>query len=115
MIPRRQLMMAGAAILLPLPVPALASGKGDPVATTRYGRVRGLREQGVLVFRGVRYGADTAPRRFQVALAPTPWSGIADAATYAAAAPQTKADERTSEDCLFLNIWTPALDGAPWT
>ena len=40
--------------------PALArSGRahGDPVAQTRYGRVRGLTEGGVLVFRGIRYGA----------------------------------------------------------
>ena len=111
MIARRHLM-AGAGAAMLLPSAALASGKGDPVATTRYGRVRGLREQGVLVFRGVRYGADTAPRRFQAALAPAPWRGVADAAAYGAAAPQTKAEERTSEDCLFLNIWTPALDGA---
>ena len=111
MIARRHLM-AGAGAAMLLPSAALASGKGDPMATTRYGRVRGLREQGVLVFRGVRYGADTAPRRFQAALAPAPWRGVADAAAYGAAAPQTKAEERTSEDCLFLNIWTPALDGA---
>jgi para-nitrobenzyl esterase len=110
-IPRRQLM-AGAGAAMLLPVQGLARGGGDPIATTRYGRVRGLREQGVLVFRGIRYGADTAPRRFQAALAPTPWRGIADATAYGAAAPQTKAPEPTSEDCLFLNIWTPALDGA---
>lgn len=111
MILRRQLM-AGAGAAMLLPVQGLARGGGDPIATTRYGRVRGLSEQGVLVFRGIRYGADTAPRRFQAALAPTPWRGIADATAYGAAAPQTKAPEPTSEDCLFLNIWTPALDGA---
>lgn len=110
MIRRRQLMAsAGAAMLLPSEV----WGKGgDPVATTRYGRVRGLREQGVLAFRGIRYGADTAPRRFQSALPPMPWRGISDATVYGAAAPQTKALGPTSEDCLFLNIWTSALDGA---
>ncbi|MGH6650124.1 MAG: carboxylesterase/lipase family protein [Sphingopyxis sp.] len=111
MILRRQLM-AGAGAAMLLPVQGLARGGGDPIATTRYGRVRGLSEQGVLVFRGIRYGADTAPRRFQAALAPTLWRGIADATAYGAAAPQTKAPEPTSEDCLFLNIWTPALDGA---
>lgn len=111
MIPRRHLMVgAGAAMLLPSA--GWAKGGGDPVAATRYGRVRGLREQGVLVFRGVRYGADTAPRRFQSALPPLSWRGIADATAYGAAAPQTKAPETTSEDCLFLNVWTPALDDA---
>ena len=111
MIARRHLMEgAGAAMLLPSA--AWAKGGGDPVATTRYGRVRGLREQGVLAFRGVRYGADTAPRRFERALPPAPWRGIVDATACGAAAPQTKASEPTSEDCLFLNIWTPALDSA---
>jgi len=110
-IARRQLM-AGAGAAMLLPPAAWAKGGGDPVAMTRYGRVRGLREAGVLAFRGVRYGADTAPRRFERALAPTPWRGIADATVYGAAAPQTRASERISEDCLFLNIWTPALDGA---
>lgn len=82
----------------------------DPVATTQYGRVRGLRERGVLVFRGIRYGADTALRRFQPAAPPAPWREVADARHYGAASPQTGASEPTSEDCLFLNVWTPRLD-----
>ncbi len=102
----RRAVVAGLAAL-----PATLGARGpDPVATTSYGRVRGVLEGGILVFRGVRYGADTAPRRFRAALPPQPWSGIADATRYAAASPQTRADEPTSEDCLFLNLWTPALD-----
>ncbi|MFY7834992.1 MAG: carboxylesterase/lipase family protein [Novosphingobium sp.] len=84
----------------------------DPVAVTRHGRVRGLREGGVLVFRGVRYGADTQTTRFARAALPAPWQDIAPATAYGAAAPQTHADEPVSEDCLFLNVWTPALDNA---
>ncbi|MGP7794707.1 carboxylesterase/lipase family protein [Sphingomonas sp. CLY1604] len=106
MIDRRSLLAGIAA----LPAAAAGARGGDPVATTRHGRVRGLREDGVLVFRGIRYGADTAPRRFRRAVAPQPWRDIADATHYGAAAPQTRADEPTSEDCLFLNVWTPALD-----
>ncbi len=105
MIGRRTVLAGLAAV----PVAAHA-GPGDPVAATTYGRVRGLREDGVLAFRGVRYGADTAPRRFARAVAPTPWRDIADATRFGAAAPQTRAEEPTSEDCLFLNVWTPALD-----
>lgn len=63
-----------------------------------------------MVFRGVRYGADSAPRRFQRAVTPEPWREIANATHYGAASPQTSASEPTSEDCLFLNIWTPGLD-----
>jgi para-nitrobenzyl esterase len=100
----RRTVLAGLAA-----APLAGATAGDPMTTTRYGRVRGLREGGVLVFRGIRYGADTAPRRFQRALPPRPWSGIADATRYGPAAPQTKAEEPTSEDCLFLNVWTPEL------
>lgn len=111
MIDRRTLIAGLAA--LPAVAEAKAgagAGRGDPIATTRRGRVRGLRQDGVLSFKGVRYGADTAPRRFRRALPPQPWSGIADATRYGAASPQTRASEPTSEDCLFLNLWTPGLD-----
>jgi len=106
MIGRRALL--GAPLLIP--AAAWSAQSADPVATTRYGRLRGTREHGALVFRGVRYGADTRPRRFERALQPGPWLDIVDALHHAPAAPQTRAEEPTSEDCLFLNIWTPALD-----
>ncbi|MDF7775383.1 carboxylesterase/lipase family protein [Sphingomonas sp. AOB5] len=109
MIDRRGLI--GGALLLPAAAWA-GPAKGDPVAATRHGRVRGSRKNGVLISNGNGYGADTRQRRFQRARPPQPWTGIADATRYGAAAPQTKAEEPTSEDCLFLNIWTPALDAA---
>lgn len=106
-------LLLGALAATPL---AAAAGSAQsmprqsPVAATRHGRVRGAIERDILVFRGIRYGADTALRRFQRALPPQPWQGIADATRHGMASPQTKATEPTSEDCLFLNIWTPALD-----
>jgi para-nitrobenzyl esterase len=109
MTSRRSVLAGMAAAPLMVPRRVLAQG-GDPVAETHYGRVRGLRENGVLAFRGIRYGADTAPRRFARAVPPEPWRDIADATRNGPAAPQTKAEEPTSEDCLFLNLWTPALD-----
>jgi para-nitrobenzyl esterase len=105
-VDRRTLMIGLAAT----PMAANGARLGDPVATTHYGRVRGSVEGGVMAFRGIRYGADTASRRFRRALPPQPWSGIAEATAYGHAAPQTRADEPTSEDCLFLNVWTPGLD-----
>jgi para-nitrobenzyl esterase len=105
----RRTLLAGLAA-----TPAMISARApvSPVATTRYGRVRGMIDRNVLVFRGVRYGADTRTRRFERAVSPTPWADIADATRYGAASPQTKATEPTSEDCLFLNVWTSALDDA---
>lgn len=105
----RRTLIAGMAAA-PIAASARTSPRSSPVATTRHGRVRGTIERDVLVFRGVRYGADTARTRFRRALPPESWQGIADATHYGAAAPQTRATEPTSEDCLFLNIWTPALD-----
>jgi para-nitrobenzyl esterase len=79
-----------------------------PIVTTTYGKVRGAEVEGIKVFKGVRYGADTAPRRFLPALPPKPWAGVVDALAYGPASPQSKIAENTSEDCLFLNVWTPA-------
>jgi len=85
----------------------------SPVAATRHGPVRGYVDDGILGFLGVRYGADTGPRRFQPPVPPAPWSAVADATGYGAASPQRDRNAgATSEDCLFLNVWTPGLDGA---
>ena len=111
--PRRRALLQGAAALgagIMLPRWAYAAGGADnPVATTRSGRVRGYLDRGVRVFKGLPYGADTAPRRFMPALPETAWKGVRDVVAYGAASPQTGADEPTSENCLYLNVWTPAL------
>ena len=99
------------ATLAALPASAMPGPRDDTqvVARLRGGRVRGQREHGVHVFRGLRYGADTSAYRFQPPRRETGWRGIADALEYAASAPQSGADGPGSEDCLFLNVWTPAL------
>ncbi len=61
------------------------------------------------VFRGIRYGADTASRRFLPALREDAWRGVRDALDYGNAAPQRGSEGPGSEDCLFLNVWSPAL------
>jgi para-nitrobenzyl esterase len=115
---RRLLQAAGALTGLGLagvmPWAHAASGTRTVVAGTRHGRVRGSVEQSVHAFRGIRYGADTAPTRFQPPRAPQAWPGVADALAYGASAPQRgKEGQEGSEDCLFLNVWTPGLgDGA---
>ncbi len=109
---RRSLLrtsLVGAAALHSVSALAAVGGSSDPTATTVSGKVQGYRGSGVNIFKGIPYGADTAPRRFQPPVAPEPWSGIRAATEYGAAAPQRSDDEATSEDCLYLNIWTPGL------
>ncbi|MEN5265393.1 carboxylesterase/lipase family protein [Stenotrophomonas sp. TWI587] len=108
----RYALMLGATSL-PL-LPAFAGVPGPrhaaaPLARVRSGRVRGQLEQGIHVFRGIPYGADTAPRRFQPAVQESAWRGVRDALAYGNAAPQGGNEGPGSEDCLYLNVWTPAL------
>ena len=92
-----------------LAYPAFGS-TDSPIASTRYGKVRGYVEHNINVFKGIRYGADTKPRRFKPALPPAPWTEVREALVYGQAAPQpARANEQFGEDCLFLNVWTPAL------
>ena len=105
---RRSVIAAG--LVLPtLSLPARAQS-AHPVVTTTNGPVRGQTDAGVAVFKGLRYGADTGPRRFQPPVRPTAWTAPAEAFAYGAASPQGSNEANQSEDCLFLNVWSPGLD-----
>ena len=87
-----------------------AHSQVSPVAHTKHGPVRGYADGGISVFKGVPYGADTGPRRFQPPVAPTPWIEVREATAYGPASPQSgRNNGPTSEDCLYLNVWTPKL------
>ncbi|CAD0300134.1 carboxylesterase/lipase family protein [Xanthomonas hortorum] len=106
-------LLAAAAAALPgfAGAAATAPARDDstPLVHVRGGALRGYRDQGICVFKGIPYGGDTAARRFQAPVPETPWQGVRDASAFGAAAPQPKASEPTSEECLFLNVWTPGL------
>lgn len=114
LINRRRLLgasLAGGLAMTAAPV-LLAQGK-YPLANTRSGKVRGVTEHNIHIFRGIPYGADTRSRRFMPALQEEKWSGTRDAFYFGPAAPQRKTREPVSEDCLYLNVSTPGLrDGA---
>ena len=99
----------------------------EPIAATRQGRVRGLSVDGVQVFRGLRYAASTAgANRFRAPQPAEPWSGLLNAAANGPRCPQPDGiagpvppvirqilgggDAPMSEDCLRLNLFTPACD-----
>jgi para-nitrobenzyl esterase len=99
-----------AAALTPALMGFGAASRHAPVARTTHGAVRGFMDRGVNAFLGVRYGADTRPLRFQKPHGPAPWHDVRDATAFAATAPQHGSLGPGSEDCLFLNLWTPSLD-----
>ncbi len=90
------------------------------VVHTRAGALRGAREDGVAVFRGVPYAAPpVGGLRFQPPQPVPAWSGERDATRDGPIAPQGRSrlahimgdfERPQSEDCLTLNIWTPAPD-----
>jgi para-nitrobenzyl esterase len=114
---RGLLIAAGAAAATAALTPGagFAATSASPVVKTAAGKVRGATADGVHVFKGLRYGADTGgARRFMPPVKPEPWTDIKDALAYGAASMQTgkgEEGETLSEDCLFLNVWTPAKAG----
>jgi len=65
-------------------------------------------DNGVHVAYGIPYGADTGPRRFQTPVRPVPWGETVLPQVYGPASPQRSGEPNQSEDCLRLNVWTPA-------
>ena len=95
--------------------------KSEPVLNlveTSNGPIRGLDEDGVVVFKGVRYAAPPVGKlRFKPPVSPDPWKEPVDAHEYGNRAIQGTGPigpdvnlQEMNEDCLFLNVWTPGLD-----
>ncbi len=79
------------------------------------GAVEGVRERSLVVYRGIPYAAAPVGRlRWREPQPVAPWSGVRDAKAFAPACMQTgvsmpgEAPPKTSEDCLYLNVWAPA-------
>lgn len=129
-ISRRALLLAGGACRLS----ALAAEK-PPIVDTAYGRVRGATARGVHMFRGIPYGGPTeGAGRFLPPAKPTPWTGVRDATVTGPRCVQGEGNifanpiigeyfaggrpdrvelsrQTDSENCLGLNVLTPALHG----
>lgn len=78
-----------------------------------HGKIRGARIEGVNIFKGIPYGGRVSgDRRFCRPAELKPWSGVRDVLQLGAPAMQAprQNEPKPAEDCLFLNIWTPAND-----
>ena len=90
----------------------------QPFVETTHGELRGSAVDGHLAFKGIPFAAPpvgdlrfTAPRPMQ------PWEGVRDATAFGGVCPQDplvpppyRSEDPEDEDCLFLNVYTPALD-----
>jgi para-nitrobenzyl esterase len=96
------------------------------IAETEFGKVRGVDVEGIKIFKGIPYGASTAGKnRFMPPGDPARWVAVRDALEFGPSAPQSDPGVRRTtsdlavaaaglppegEDCLVLNVWTPALN-----
>ena len=62
---RRCVLTASGILAAPRIADAVSQGSSDPIARTRFGRVRGAQEDGVIVFKGIPFaGSPTGASRF---------------------------------------------------
>lgn len=101
------------AVLAALATPADA----QPRVSTPLGTLEGVTlESGVRTFRGVPYAqAPVRDLRWKAPQPPKAWAGVRKADRFAAQCMQGRPfgdmvfrNDGTSEDCLYLNVWTPA-------
>jgi para-nitrobenzyl esterase len=102
---------------------SLSTLKAEVVQTAQ-GKIEGQKEQNltVITFKGIPFAAPpVGDLRWRAPQPPVAWQGIRKATKFGASCMQIKAGERLpwttefmvqnelSEDCLYLNVWTPQL------
>jgi para-nitrobenzyl esterase len=126
---KRTICLAAVAALLGAAT-AAANGIADPVRLDA-GLIAGspATDQGIRVFRGIPFAAPpVGENRWRAPQPVVPWQGVRDATGFGNVCVQHQTEPRyvnianmagsppLSEDCLYLNVWTPAAsadDGLP--
>jgi para-nitrobenzyl esterase len=105
---------------------SVLAAKDIAVVATEYGSVAGYVHNGMFTFKGIPY-ADTTEgaHRFMPPVKPKPWTGVRSSRQFGNVCPQGARtgwandeeafmfswdDGVASEDCLRLNIWSPAIN-----
>ena len=118
---RRSLMLAALlAVLGALVAPCTVAAADDPPrAATTSGPLEGVRSDGLAVFRGIPYAVSpVAGLRWRAPQPVPPWRDLRSAAAFGSACQQKAGlslegggdPGPLSEDCLFLNVWTPRAE-----
>lgn len=94
-----------------------------PVADTLYGKLQGAHSDGVNVWRGIPFAAPpVGGLRFRAPQPPEPWSSVKDAQEFGPVSLQPASTSNIrfggttpvySEDCLYLNVWSPEPGDTP--
>lgn len=119
-ITRRQFLSTSALAAIALRNPLRALADTAPITvSTPLGALRGEQAGGVNIFRGVPFAQPpVGPLRFRPPVPLKPWnlgpgSAPRDATKFPASAMQPgEPGVPHSEDCLYLNLWTPAKPGS---
>ncbi|MCH4147653.1 MAG: carboxylesterase family protein [Prevotella sp.] len=109
---RKQLFITVAALLLSLG----ASAQSQPQVKTNDGVLEGVNESGIKVFKGVPFAAPPVGEfRWKAPQPVQKWEGVRKADDFGPNPMQENVfgdmmfgTKKMSEDCLYLNIWTPA-------
>jgi len=93
-----------------------------PKVETTAGWIEGVASDGLCAFRGIPYARPpVGALRFRAPASVEPWRGVRAADAFGPTPPQNASmvgallglpATESSEDCLTLNVWTPACDGA---
>ncbi len=97
-----------------------SKGEIMTVVKTKYGDIKGLKEDKTYIFKGIPYAAPPVGElRFRPPVEPKPWEGVRDCIDYGAPCLQLFKNNHESvdqileisdEDCLYLNVKTQSLD-----
>ena len=102
----------------------IQAGENLNVTNTGSGKVRGYTHNGIFTYKGIPYAQ---AERFMAPQKIKPWQGVRSSLTYGPVAPlqdptTSVQDEGefifhhdwgyTNENCLYLNVWTPAISSA---
>eukprot|EP01012_Entosiphon_sulcatum_P012442 TRINITY_DN1779_c0_g1_i1.p1 TRINITY_DN1779_c0_g1~~TRINITY_DN1779_c0_g1_i1.p1 ORF type:complete len:532 (-),score=62.86 TRINITY_DN1779_c0_g1_i1:90-1685(-) len=95
-------------------LPAVARSADPIVDLPGLGKLRGVARDESVYFRGIPYAAPpVGDLRWRPPQDPAPWSGTRDATDYSPSCIQGASHDvpftNKSEDCLYLNVYTPSL------